>query len=72
MTDESRYVEREAAPEEEDRGRVLDALGGGLYWAFLRVEINPDGTLGLKLEQDDRMDADTIKALLRRTLELLP
>jgi hypothetical protein len=72
MTDQTKYSERESAPGEEDRGKVLDALAGGLFWAFLRVEIDEGGGLSLKLEADDRMDTDTLKALLNRTLELLP
>jgi hypothetical protein len=66
-----KYSERDSRPEEEDRGRVLDALAEGRLWAFLQVDVSgPE--LSLKLEQDDRIDVDTLKALLARTLELLP
>lgn len=67
-----RYEERESNVDERTRGEVLKTLAEGAYWAFLLLEINPDGTLSLKIEQDDRLDAETLKAMLNKIMEALP
>lgn len=66
------YSEREAEPAEADRGKVLDALADGAYWAFLMTTIEADGNLSLRLEMDDRIGTDELKIILQKTLAGLP
>lgn len=65
------YEERDSLPGEQDRGNVLEALAAGQPWVFIIANLSGDG-VSLKLEQDDRMDLNTVKALLQRTLGALP
>lgn len=67
------YVEREARPEEEDRGKVLDALAGpDALWCFLKITFPAPGEIALGMEVHDGLDAGSLRALLQRTLDLMP
>ena len=67
------YSEREARPDEADRGRVLDALAGeGTLWAFLKVSFPAPGEIALGIEQHDGMSVAELRGLLTRILQALP
>ena len=66
------FEERQSLPEEASRGAVLHALADGGLWAFLILHRNSDGTLRLKVEQDEVLDLEGLRGLLTRVLEGLP
>lgn len=66
------YTETMAGPEEQDRGKTLQALADGGVWVFLTGDFDLDGGIRLKLEIDDRLDSDSVRALLHKTLAALP
>lgn len=67
MATEYRETETEAAPDDAE-GRVLDALAGGMPYAFVvATRLDP-----LDLRVATNHEADTLRALLNQTLRAMP
>ena len=67
-----RYMERDAGPDNQTRGEALEAVAGGDYWVFLTLAEDQAGGLALKMDLDDRLSTEALRALLEKTLEALP